>query len=203
MTIYEKLKIIQTKLKAPKGQYNNFGRYNYRSLEDITEAVKPLLDEVGAVLTITDDIVLIGDRFYVKATAYLVGTQKDDGLVSVVAFARESEDKKGMDSSQVTGAASSYARKYALNGLFAIDDTKDTDTEEYQIKEQKDKQKQEKTSSANSTGPKITNAQADEIRTLAEIKRIKVSDLEEKKGKKIEEFTPAEYAKVMSWLKGL
>lgn len=203
MTIYEKLKIIQTKLKAPKGQYNNFGRYNYRSLEDITEAVKPLLDEVGAVLTITDDIVLIGDRFYVKATAYLVGTQKDDGLVSVVAFARESEDKKGMDSSQVTGAASSYARKYALNGLFAIDDTKDTDTEEYQIKEQKDKQKQEKTSSANSTGPKITNAQADEIRTLAEIKRIKVSDLEEKKNKKIEEFTPAEYAKAMSWLKGL
>ncbi|MGP1440816.1 MAG: ERF family protein, partial [Treponema sp.] len=152
---------------------------------------------------ITDDIVLIGDRYYVKATAYLVGTQKDDGLVSVVAFARESEDKKGMDSSQVTGAASSYARKYALNGLFAIDDTKDTDTEEYQRKQQKDKQKQEKTSSANSTGPKITNAQADEIRTLAEIKRIKVSDLEEKKGKKIEEFTPAEYAKAMSWLKGL
>lgn len=198
MTIYEKLKIIQTKLKAPKGQYNNFGRYNYRSLEDITEAVKPLLDEVGAVLTITDDIVLIGDRFYVKATAYLVGTQKDDGLVSVVAFARESEDKKGMDSSQVTGAASSYARKYALNGLFAIDDTKDTDTEEYQSKEPKDEQKREKTNSA-----KIVQTQADEIRTLAEIKRIKVSDLEEKKNKKIEEFTPAEYAKAMSWLKGL
>ncbi|EJU22515.1 Erf family protein [Peptoanaerobacter stomatis] len=198
MTIYEKLKIIQTKLKAPKGQYNNFGRYNYRSLEDITEAVKPLLDEVGAVLTITDDIVLIGDRFYVKATAYLVGTQKDDGLVSVVAFARESEDKKGMDSSQVTGAASSYARKYALNGLFAIDDTKDTDTEEYQSKEPKDEQKREKTNSA-----KIVQTQADEIRTLAEIKRVRITDIENKKGKKLEEFTPAEYATIMKYLRGL
>ena len=131
MTIYEKLKVIQTKLKAPKGQYNNFGKYNYRSLEDITEAVKPLLDEVGATLIISDEIIQIGDRYYVKATATLYDIGSNENI-SVTAFARESETKKGMDDSQITGATSSYARKYALNGLFAIDDTKDTDTEEYQ-----------------------------------------------------------------------
>lgn len=202
MTIYEKLKIIQTKLKAPKSQYNKFGNYNYRSLEDITEAVKPLLDEVGATLIISDEIVLIGDRYYVKATATLYDVGSNENI-SVTAFARESEIKKGMDDSQITGATSSYARKYALNGLFAIDDTKDTDTEEYQIKEQKDKQKQEKTNSANNTGAKIVQTQADEIRTLAEIKRVRITDIENKKGKKVEEFTPAEYAITMSWLKGL
>ena len=113
---------IQKNLKAPKGQYNNFGKYSYRSCEDILEAVKPLLGET--VLLITDEIVQIGDRYYIKATV----TLKDDvGEISVSAFARESLTKKGMDESQITGAASSYARKYALNGLFCIDDTKDAD----------------------------------------------------------------------------
>ena len=125
MTIYSKLAMIQRTLKAPKGQYNSFGKYKYRNCEDILEAVKPLLNE--CVLTISDDIQLIGDRFYVKATATL---QYQELSVSVSAFAREALDKKGMDDSQITGAASSYARKYALNGLFLIDDTKDADSDE-------------------------------------------------------------------------
>jgi hypothetical protein len=124
MNIYEKLQRIQAELKAPKGQFNSFGGYSYRSCEDITEAVKPLLQEVGATLLMRDELVLIGTRYYIKATATLAHAQ---GEISVTAYAREEETKKGMDSAQITGSASSYARKYALNGLFAIDDTKDPD----------------------------------------------------------------------------
>lgn len=125
ITFQQKVVAIQSKLKAPKGQYNSFGKYNYRSCEDILEGVKPLLSEHELVLTIEDNIEMIGDRYYVKATATL-----SDGTnsISTSAYARESLDKKGMDSSQVTGATSSYARKYALNGLLCIDDTKDADT---------------------------------------------------------------------------
>lgn len=118
----KQLNKIQKELKAPKGQRNSFGNYNYRNAEDILEAVKPLLGD--AVLTVNDEIVLIGDRYYVKATARLTD---GDESTWVSAFARESLEKKGMDSAQVTGATSSYARKYALNGLFCIDDTKDAD----------------------------------------------------------------------------
>ena len=116
---------IQQALKVPKGQMNTFGNYKYRSCEDILEAVKPLLEE--CTLTINDEIVLIGNRYYVKATARL---SKELEQVEVSAYARESDTKKGMDESQITGSASSYARKYALNGLFAIDDTKDADTQD-------------------------------------------------------------------------
>lgn len=118
---------IQNKLKAPKNQYNSFGKYNYRSCEDILEGVKPLLKETGLALIITDEIISLDGRFYVKATASLFD---NDGktVASTSALAREEETKKGMDGSQVTGASSSYARKYALNGLFAIDDTKDADS---------------------------------------------------------------------------
>lgn len=116
---------IQAELHAPKGQTNKFGNYNYRSCEDILAAVKPILKEKGATLTISDKIVQKGDRYYVKATAYL---HTDTFTIKVSAYAREQETKKGMDEAQITGAASSYARKYALNGLFAIDDTKDADT---------------------------------------------------------------------------
>lgn len=117
-----KLIDVQKKLKAPKSQYNSFGKYSYRNAEDILEALKPILED--AVVTVTDDVVLIGERYYVKATA----TFKGEDEHSVSAFAREASDKKGMDEAQITGAASSYARKYALNGLFLIDDTKDADT---------------------------------------------------------------------------
>lgn len=128
------LQEIQNKLKAPKGQRNNFGGYNYRSCEDILEALKPVLAEYNAAVLLTDDVVLIGDRFYVKATATL---KTDDYTISTTAFAREAESRKGMDESQITGSASSYARKYALNGLFGIDDTKDADTMDNRVLEPK------------------------------------------------------------------
>lgn len=127
MNVYEKLANVQSALKCKKSQYNSFGKYNYRSCEDIVESAKPLLKQNGLLLTLSDEIVLIGERFYVKATAEIVDIA-DGGIVSVSAFAREEESKKGMDGSQVTGASSSYARKYALNGIFAIDDTKDSDS---------------------------------------------------------------------------
>lgn len=127
MTIYEKLLEIQKELKAPKSQYNSFGKYSYRSAEDILEAVKPLCYNNKVVLTLSDDIVLVNERYYVKACAMLVDAEKPESTIIVSAYAREEEEKKGMDGSQVTGAASSYARKYALNGLFDIDDTKDSD----------------------------------------------------------------------------
>ena len=127
MTIYEKLATIQSTLKAPKGQYNSFGKYKYRNCEDILEAVKPLLAEVKAVVIIGDELELIGNRFYVKATARFIDCETDAQITNT-AYAREEDTKKGMDGSQITGASSSYARKYALNGLFAIDDTKDSDT---------------------------------------------------------------------------
>lgn len=145
-TVFERLLSVQHELKAPKGQRNNFGNYNYRSAEDILEAVKPLLVKYGLLQTITDEVVLIGDRYYIKSTVTLydakIGVSQNVGMVSnntvtVSAYAREADQKKGMDEAQVTGSASSYARKYALNGLYAIDDTKDADTDEYQSAQQK------------------------------------------------------------------
>lgn len=127
MNVYEKLLDVQTKLKAPKSQYNKFGGYYYRNCEDILEAAKPLCKDANVVVYLTDELVMIGNRYYVKATAHFVDLESDQKLFST-AYAREEESKKGMDGSQVTGASSSYARKYALNGLFDIDDTKDSDT---------------------------------------------------------------------------
>ena len=124
--IRQKLQGIQSSLKAPKGQTNKFGGYKYRSCEDLLTAVKPLLAEWGCTLTISDSIVEVSGRIYVKALATLLDNDTDAGI-PVAGFAREAETKKGMDDAQITGAASSYARKYALNGLFAIDDTKDPD----------------------------------------------------------------------------
>lgn len=126
MSIYEKLCKIQTELKAPKGQRNNFGKYNYRSCEDILEALKPLLDKYEAIINLSDNIVQVGERYYVSVVAKLTDAKTGESVMST-AFAREDESKKGMDASQLTGATSSYARKYALNGLLAIDDTKDSD----------------------------------------------------------------------------
>lgn len=127
MSIYSKLFEIQQNLKAPKGQYNKFGNFHYRSCEDILEALKPILAQQKAVITLHDELVLNGQRYYIKATACLLDIETGEQVKSE-AYAREEEGKKGMDSSQVTGASSSYARKYALNGLFCIDDNKDSDT---------------------------------------------------------------------------
>ena len=133
MNIYEKLLSVQTKLKAPKGRRNSFGKYNYRSCEDILEAVKPLLEEVKASLIISDRIVNLEDRVYIEANASFIDAEKPESSarITITAYAREPLEKKGMDEPQITGTASSYARKYALNGLFLIDDVKDPDTDEY------------------------------------------------------------------------
>ena len=127
MNVYEKLTQIQSKLKAPKNQYNSFGKYNYRSCEDILEGLKPLLADAKATVILSDEIIQIGDRYYLKATAKFIDCDSGE-IVEVSSLAREDETKKGMDLAQVTGSVSSYARKYALNGLFAIDDTKDSDS---------------------------------------------------------------------------
>lgn len=153
---------IQSELKAPKGNYNSFGNYKYRSCEDILEAVKPLLKENNAALTLSDEIVEVGGRVYVRATATLMA---EENTVSVTAYAREAETKKGMDDSQITGTASSYARKYALNGLFCIDDTKDADTDEYARRTSK---KAPKSDEEDFDGSEIITAkQAKDIESLA------------------------------------
>lgn len=133
---YVKLMQVQVELKAPKNQYNSFGKYKYRSCEDIQEAVKPLEAKHKVALFLSDEPVMIGERHYIKATATFVDLFSGE-TVQNTGYAREEENKKGMDGSQVTGTASSYARKYALNGLFLIDDTKDADTDEYRAQEQK------------------------------------------------------------------
>ena len=126
MNVYEKLIAIQSELKAPKSQYNSFGKYAYRNCEDILEALKPLLKEHKSTIYISDEIVTVLERFYIKATVTFIDAETGEKITNT-AYAREEESKKGMDGSQVTGASSSYARKYALNGMFAIDDTKDSD----------------------------------------------------------------------------
>lgn len=127
MNVFEKLLAIQFELKAPKGQYNSFGKYKYRNCEDILEAVKPLCLKNSGLVLLSDDIIMVGDRHYVKAVASFVDVESGE-RIEVSACAREEDEKKGMDGSQITGASSSYARKYALNGLFDIDDTKDGDS---------------------------------------------------------------------------
>jgi len=137
LSLQESLVAIQSKLKAPKNQYNSFGKYKYRSAEDILEAVKPLLAEHNVVLNMSDRVELIGTRYYIVSTAKVI---KGEEEIASEGRAREDESKKGIDGAQVTGTSSSYARKYALNGLFCIDDTKDADTDEYAKQQQKPKQ---------------------------------------------------------------
>lgn len=177
----DSLKKIQAELKAPKNQYNNFGNFVYRSAEDILEAVKPLLAKYNSMLTISDEIVEVGGRIYVKAQC----TFTDDKGSSIIttAYAREPESKKSMDESQITGAASSYARKYALNGLFLIDDTKDADTNAYQSANNPPPPKQEK--------PKmITNEQGCQIEDLVfKTKTDKAKMLEYYKVKRLQDMT--------------
>lgn len=162
MSIYEKLSLIQNELKAPKNQYNKFGKYNYRNCEDILEAVKPICNKHKTTLIVKDTIEQVGDRYYIKAICELHDWESDD-VINAHAYARESQSRTGMDDSQLTGATSSYARKYALNGLFNIDDTKDADTNEFV-----EKSKQE---------PKSNNKRSDTPRNN---KNVSVSQLQEK-----------------------
>lgn len=136
MTLKEKLSKIQQEMKAPKNLYNSFGKYNYRNAESILEAFKPFEDKYNVLMVVYDDFVQVGDRIYIKSIAELLDCESDDAI-KARAYARESVEKKGMDDSQITGTASSYARKYALNGLFLLDDTKDADTDEYKNQEKK------------------------------------------------------------------
>lgn len=162
----QELQIIQAKLKAPKGQFNKLGGFKYRSLEDIYEAVKPLLAETQTTLVVGDEIALIGDRHYVCATATL--TNQKGEQVTNKAYAREDSDKGKMDASQMTGSASSYARKYALNGLFCIDDTKDADTDEYtKVQEAKGKKQP-----AKATAPAQPAMTAEMRKTLNDAKTV-------------------------------
>lgn len=161
MNIYEKLSNIQNELKCNKNQFNKFGGYKYRSCEDILEAVKPICKNNKTTLVISDTLENIGDRYYIKATATLYDTENEaqeigigNAFISNTAYAREEESKKGMDGSQITGTASSYARKYALNGLFNIDDTKDADTDEFTARTSTDENK------------KITKTQVDALYDL-------------------------------------
>ena len=194
MNIYEKLLNIQTELKAPKGQTNKFGGYKYRSCEDILEAVKPLCKKNKATLILSDSLENYGDRYYIKATATLLSTEFDkEGRLESIgnsAFAREAESKKGMDESQITGTASSYARKYALNGLFNIDDTKDADTNEFTERIQNDNNK------------KITKAQVDALYELIKKRAIEndyvIAVLKEKGYDKLADIKIKDYMKIVS-----
>lgn len=170
MGIYEKLLTLQAKLKVPKGQYSDFGGYYYRSCEDITEAAKPLLVEVKAVLLLTDEIVVIGNRTYVKAVAKLIDTESD-GVVEVDGYAREDESQKGKDVAQITGSCSSYARKYALNGLFALDDAKDADALPPV------QQPAEKPAGSQKPAEKVTSYQMGQLQALAKQKGVAVDSV--------------------------
>jgi hypothetical protein len=180
----KELMLIQSELKAPKNQFNRFGNYNYRSCEDILEAVKPLLAKNECSLTISDDIVEVGGRIYVKATAKIVN--KDGNEVANSAFAREAEEKKGMDVSQITGSASSYARKYALNGLFCIDDTRDADATNTHGKEEKKMAEKVASKPIDELKIKVINGAVGEVlteeqlkKTLAHYKVESIADLNE------------------------
>lgn len=217
MNIYEKLAIIQQKLNAPKNQKNNFGGYNYRSCEDIFEAVKPLLKETNTILKVSDELIVLGtnnptiittekedrngeiikvessvgmQRFYIKATATLIDADDGTEMIENTAYAREEETKKGMDGSQVTGATSSYARKYALNGLFLIDDVKDTDTPEYQKQTRKETKKVEE--------KKISDEQ---LMTLTNLDRPLKDKLVEHYKKDLTQFTEIEAIQSIESLK--
>lgn len=185
MNVYEKLLTVQTKLKAPKNRVNTFGGFNYRSCEDILEAVKPLLAEVKAIILLKDAVVQVGERYYVYSQAFFYDMESKDGtcnMVSSDAYAREPLEKTKMDPAQVTGTASSYARKYALNGLLLIDDVKDPDTDEYKIEQDAKAEKAKKVTPIKKHDASVL----DEYVTDAHIKTLEM--LLKKSGISIEKF---------------
>lgn len=190
---------IQSELKAPKNNFNSFGNYKYRSCEDIVEALKPILKQQKATLIISDTIELIGDRFYLKATATLMDIE-NGGQLSASAYAREEESKKGMDASQLTGSVSSYARKYALNGLFCIDDTKDSDSLN---KHDTETTESPKSSPRQTQNQGISEAQVKRLCAIAKGKKISVETvkrkvLEEYKKTNISDLSKTEYDELVN-----
>lgn len=210
MNVQEKLMYVQQNLKAPKNQYNDFGKFHYRSCEDIQEAVKPLLAEVKAILLTGDEIIQIGSRFYIKATATFQDTESQDSIINT-AYARENEDKPKMDAAQITGSCSSYARKYALNGLFCIDDSKDSDTpvpdkpqEQNQARQQGTNSRQQSSrdpQGARSPGrnPGVSREDIDKLCSEAERTGTDISKVRERyKVRSIYDLSPDQYQRAMS-----
>lgn len=193
MSIYKKLAEIQSQLKAPKNQFNKFGNFYYRSCEDILEGLKPILNAQKCALILNDEVVMIGERYYIKATALLIDTEVENSICSNTAYAREEESKKGMDGSQVTGASSSYARKYALNGLFALDDSKDSDATNTGGKDKTEANKQET--------KKISETQIKELEKIAKDKGTDTSKMfAYYKVKDFSEMTVTQYAQAKAYL---
>lgn len=199
MNIYEKLATIQQELKAPKNQYSDYGGYYYRSCEDILEGLKPCLEKVNALVMLSDELVLVGDRYYIKATATLIDIESTE-RISNTAFARETESRPKMDASQITGSSSTYARKYALNGLFCIDDVKDADSmDNRQIEEKKPENKQKK---AEAEQKKIEDSVINETKVKALLYRCEKDGVEPAKITKlykvssIADLTEAKYANI-------
>ena len=202
MTLKEKLSEIQAELKAPKGQFNSFGKYSYRSAEDILEAVKPICKKYKAVLILSDTIRNMDDRFYVVATAKLMDLEADDEIF-VTAYAREAEKKSGMDESQITGSCSSYARKYALNGLFNIDDTKDADTDEQHkvVSEASKKETKAKAEKAKADDPKITHDKVEIAVSIIRNKQTTLANVLQAYGvDKLADLTETQYENLMKRL---
>jgi len=204
MEFKEKLQKIQCELKAPKNLFNSFGKYKYRNAEGICEAVKPMLEKYKLVLILSDEIILVGERYYIKSTVTISDTESEKEVL-VSAFARESETKKGMDDSQITGTASSYARKYALNGLFLLDDTKDADSDEFHKAAEKKEEPKQKPNDHDvvptedfKAAEKITPAEIKVIEKMLADLKWKVEDVF---SKPIVELTKEEYGKALQALR--
>lgn len=199
MNIYEKLATIQQELKAPKNQYSDYGGYYYRSCEDILEGLKPCLEKVNALVVLSDELVLVGDRYYIKATATLIDIESTE-RISNTAFARETESRPKMDASQITGSSSTYARKYALNGLFCIDDVKDADSMDNRQLEEKKPEAGKKKPEAEPK--KIENSVISEVKVKALLARCDKEGVEPGKILKlykvnsIADLTEAKYANI-------
>lgn len=192
-SIYKKLLDVQTELKAPKGQFNKFGNYSYRSCEDILESLKPLLKQVKATVVLTDEIKLVGDRYYIEATCKFIDIETGEVLENK-SLAREDENKKGMDLAQVTGSCSSYARKYALNGMFCIDDVKDSDA----IHGKEDNNKSQSHSQIDTTSTrKLSDKQLSRLYAIANKagadKDLVKQQVMKKFNKEVKELTKQEY----------
>ena len=205
LNIAQKLLYVQQNLKAPKGQYNQFGKYNYRSCEDIQEALKPLLSEVKAVLLLNDELVQVGERFYIRAAAIFQDTESSESITNT-AYARECDSRAGMDAAQVTGSCSSYARKYALNGLFCIDDAKDPDTMDNSGAERQQGSRgtkppqQSRTGSRTGTRPAtgISPRQQEQIKAEAERTGTDLQKVYDRYGvKNLAEMTPEQHQRAM------
>lgn len=174
MNVFEKLREVQTKLKVGKNKVNSFGNYNYRSCEDILEAVKPILKEVNATITIDDSIVQVGERYYVRSCAYFRDCEDPNNFIAADSYARETEDRRGMDPAQVTGATSSYARKYALGGLLLLDDAKDADTDEMKKETDAKAARADKAKKTEKTDNKVDASDLDNYVTAEQIKVLKM-----------------------------